>query len=74
MALMENSLKAMNVKIIFITNVNFNDKIYKKKNLKTKTSIYLNFYHFSLKIKKIKKERKKLPWASWWCLELQLGF
>ena len=46
----------------------------KKKILKTKTSIYLNFYHFSLKIKKIKKERKKLPWASWWCLELQLGF
>jgi len=30
-ALKENSLKAMNVKIIFITNVNFNDKIHQKK-------------------------------------------
>ena len=56
---MENSLKAMNVKIIFITNVNFNDKIDQKK-LKTKTSIYLNFYHFSLKIKERKKERNYL--------------
>ena len=45
-----------------------------KKKLKNKNVNLSKLLPFQSKNKKIKKERKKLPWASWWCLELQLGF